>query len=460
MGLAEDSSSIDGRVFPSNYIYAVTTNLFNEGTADGHPTYFGSVGHFTATSLSGLVTVTNAQDGIFTLAGQTYHLMGSDPTGQYLIFGTGASGGQPAFAISNSGSPSAIDVRFSSANPYMTPPVACFVEGTAIRTARGEVPVEALVVGDRVDTVDGRRLAVTWLGHRTLRPGASPWGADLRPVEIAAGAFGDGMPVRALRLSPGHSVAVTLLDTTLIPVSALVNGCTIRRVDVERVTYWHVELEEHAVLHAEGLACESYLDMGQREQFADDGAVTALPVCLEADGTAATHPAVVAGPLVTALRQQLAGRAERLGWRSVEGAAELTLEVDGMIVRAEISGSRLRFAVPPHPRAVRLLCSTHVPADSDPASDDFRPLGAMLTSLAICDGFAPPRAIALDSALLGTGFHPVEDGYRWIGGCAAIDPAAWRTVEHGSYLTVEAVRIGGPGWRWSAEAAAGARDAA
>jgi hypothetical protein len=35
------------------------------------------------------------------------------------------------------------------------------------------------------------------------------------------------------------------------------------------VTYWHVELERHDILLADGMPAESYLDTGNRAAFAD-----------------------------------------------------------------------------------------------------------------------------------------------------------------------------------------------
>ncbi|MCJ2082414.1 Hint domain-containing protein, partial [Methylobacterium sp. J-090] len=47
-----------------------------------------------------------------------------------------------------------------------TPFALCFVAGTRILTARGEVAVEDLRVGDSAITASGRRRTVTWTGHR------------------------------------------------------------------------------------------------------------------------------------------------------------------------------------------------------------------------------------------------------------------------------------------------------
>ena len=104
----------------------------------------------------------------------------------------------------------------------------CFTTGTRIATARGEVPVEALVVGDLAVTASGATRPIRWIGHRVIEGAAMT--ADLHPVQIRAGAFGLGLPARDLRLSPGHPVLVLEgADAdgeggSLVPIMCLVNG--------------------------------------------------------------------------------------------------------------------------------------------------------------------------------------------------------------------------------------------
>jgi hypothetical protein len=96
------------------------------------------------------------------------------------------------------------------------------------------------------------------------------------PVRVRAGAFGAALPLRDLVLSPDHAV---LVDGALVPIRHLINGVSIAQERWASVTYWHVELDRHDVVLAEGLACESYLDTGNRAAFANaDG-----PVALHAD---------------------------------------------------------------------------------------------------------------------------------------------------------------------------------
>ena len=143
--------------------------------------------------------------------------------------------------------------------------VACFLAGTRIATPDGEVPVEALAIGDRVRTADGRIAPVKWVGVQTV---ARPFADPLRtfPIRVAAGALGDALPVRDLLVSPDHAL---FLDGVLVQAAALVNGTTIVRETAvpERFTWFHVELADHSLILAEGVPAETFLDTVTRRRF-------------------------------------------------------------------------------------------------------------------------------------------------------------------------------------------------
>jgi hypothetical protein len=135
----------------------------------------------------------------------------------------------------------------------------------------------------------------------------------VRPVRIRADAFGPNLPRRDLFLSPDHALYA---EGVLIPVKHLINGDTIRQIDLPAVTYVHVELPQHGVILAEGLPAESYLDTGDRPSFANAAGPVALhaafggerrdvTMMLEAQGYA---PLRVAGPEVARVRARLARR--------------------------------------------------------------------------------------------------------------------------------------------------------
>ena len=138
-------------------------------------------------------------------------------------------------------------------------------------------------------------------------------------MRIAPGAFGDNVPARELYLSPDHAVFV---NDVLVPVKLLVNGTSIVQEKRDRVTYYHVELPEHAVILAEGLPVESYLDAGDRANFANAGETIRLFPEFAARLTPATSalwetrgvaPLVVTGPRLAAVRTAIAANARIAG---------------------------------------------------------------------------------------------------------------------------------------------------
>lgn len=202
----------------------------------------------------------------------------------------------------------------TSGNSITVDVIPCFVAGTRIATARGEVEVEALRVGDLVVTqAAGAPLQpVVWMGHSHVDIARHRDPARVAPVRIAAGALAEGVPHRDLCVSPDHGIA---LDGHLVPAGLLVNGTTIvQELWRPEVTYWHVELPSHALLLSEGAATESYLDNGNRRQF-DNHAIATLFKDFAAeraggDRAAQTcRPLLKDGPALERIRARLAARA-------------------------------------------------------------------------------------------------------------------------------------------------------
>ena len=200
--------------------------------------------------------------------------------------------------------------------------VPCFAAGTRLLTDRGAVAVEALGVGDCLRLADGGTAPIIWIGRRPIDCRRHPAPAAVRPVRVAAHAFGDGLPGRDLFLSPDHAIFV---EDVLIPIKHLIDGAAIRQVATARVTYLHVELAQHQIVLAEGLPVESYLDAGDRAGFSGSPATKLHPEWGKHRGDLAMHgealayaPLRVTGAEVDRVRAHLAERwrAQSLGGTS------------------------------------------------------------------------------------------------------------------------------------------------
>ena len=300
--------------------------------------------------------------------------------------------------------------------------VACFAAGTRIATPHGAVAAEALRAGDAVLALqDGawRAARVRWVGRMAvdLIRHARPWHAA--PIRIRAGAIAEGVPARDLWLSPDHAI---FLDGVLIQAQALVNGATVVQEFPARIDYVHVELDRHAVLCAEGLAAESYLDTGNRAMFAGEPGVRPLHVDL-AHATAwaerACAPLLLGGARVAAAHARVLERAQALG-AVLTTAPALSVTREGAVVR--------------------LRSRSFVPAWLG-GSTDRRRLGVAVTSLRLGGRRLPRTAF-------GEGWHAPEPGLRWTDGDAVLHLPRDRP------LTLQLVAAGARYWLDGAAAAA------
>ena len=198
-------------------------------------------------------------------------------------------------------------VGTSGGNAVLTESLPCYLAGTRIRTGHGEVPIEQLQVGDRVATRDGSAKPIRWIGRRSYT-GAIPAGLrDVVPVSIAPGALADGVPMRELIVSPLHAL---YLDDVLVPAERLVNGRTIRRrPDIDPIRYFHIELERHDVIFAEGAPAESFVDCDSRTMFHNAAEYAALYPGEAVESWMFCAPRVESGAVLAAIRRRLDARA-------------------------------------------------------------------------------------------------------------------------------------------------------
>ena len=318
--------------------------------------------------------------------------------------------------------------------------LACYVAGTRILTVDGEAPIEQLRAGDMVVDVSGAAQRIVWIGRRHIDIARHAHRHSVAPIRIRQGAFADDMPHRDLLLSPDHAVSV---DGQLICVRRLVNGTTIvQETSLASVEYFHVELEEHAILLAEGLPAESYLDTGNRDFFSNSAGPSVLHPNLIDEGG---HPAREAGSCapfwdeasVQSIWQRLAAHAATLGrpvtLPEMTGDAELRVIANGRTLwPVHNDGDRFSFVLPNATTEIRLISRSALPSAARPWVDDQRRLGVYVKRITLRDR-QDTVDVPLDSPALRQGWWALErEGNalrRWTaGGAVLILPAAGPVV--------------------------------
>lgn len=142
----------------------------------------------------------------------------------------------------------------------------CFTPGTMIATPTGERLIEDLAVGDKVVTRDHGLQKIRWIGKRVYDGRELARHPHLYPILIKAGALGDGLPERDMRLSPNHRVLVSSDLTALYfrdrevlaAAKHLVNHRGVFEVESLGVTYTHLLFDRHEVVLSNGCWSESF----------------------------------------------------------------------------------------------------------------------------------------------------------------------------------------------------------
>jgi hypothetical protein len=143
--------------------------------------------------------------------------------------------------------------------------IPCFCPGTMIAAENGAIAIEDLRIGDCVKTASGEIKPVVWIGRRAVSTRfADP--VRFLPIRVKANALGDNIPSRDLLVSPDHAL---LVGAVLIHAGALINGTSIVRETQapDTFVYYHLELDDHALILAENAPAETFVDDIDRMGF-------------------------------------------------------------------------------------------------------------------------------------------------------------------------------------------------
>ena len=133
------------------------------------------------------------------------------------------------------------------------------MKGTNISTPSGDRPVQELKIEDEVQTLAGPK-AIKWIGYNKFtKEEGRAWQDGVMPIRVARFAIDDHAPHSDLYLSPGHCI---FFNEALIPVMYLINEASITQgtpSDMSALEYYHIELDTHEVIYAEGALVESLM---------------------------------------------------------------------------------------------------------------------------------------------------------------------------------------------------------
>jgi len=139
------------------------------------------------------------------------------------------------------------------------------LKGTTIRTADGDRKIEDLAVGDVLPTIFGGICPIQWIGRYRFKRSdpTKAWVNDVLPIRVARSALGPDVPHADLFVTKTHAL---LIDGVLVDAGNLINGTTITRHDareLDELEFFHIKLEPHDVIFAEGAPCETLLNVDE-----------------------------------------------------------------------------------------------------------------------------------------------------------------------------------------------------
>jgi hypothetical protein len=261
-------------------------------------------------------------------------------------------------------------------------------------------------------TLSGAARRVVWIGEGCVLATRGRRNAAT-PVILRKGALADNVPHRDLRVTKAHGLYV---DDVLIPVEFLVNHRSILWDDhAQEVRLYHIELETHDVLIANGAPAESYRDDGNRWLFRNANTGWGSPP------QRPCAPVLTGGPVVDRAWWRLLDRAGQRTSVPLTDDPDLHLVVDGERLDASSRSDVCHiFPLAARPTTVRIFSRSGVPQELGLARDP-RSLGVALRQIMARQG-QRMRLIEAKDDVLTAGYHGFEEssGIRWTDGDATV----------------------------------------
>ncbi len=142
----------------------------------------------------------------------------------------------------------------------------CLGTGRTVATPRGETPIERLRPGDQVITRDNGIQTVRWIKVRRFGRRMFRVNPHLLPILIEKGALGEGLPERAMLVSPNQRLLAPADKTAIhvpgndamVAAKHLLDNDTIRQVNIMGMTYVQVMFDKTEAVLSNGVWTETF----------------------------------------------------------------------------------------------------------------------------------------------------------------------------------------------------------
>ena len=155
----------------------------------------------------------------------------------------------------------------------------CFLKGTHILTKTGYKPIEHIKIGDSIyakgkimdnETYNIKATPqfkrVKWMGKFV----ATEMNTETMPICFKKDCFSPNIPNQDLYVSPNHGI---MWNGNKIPAHKFLSmslPAIFQASNIDHIEYYHLELDEHSIIVANGTATESYLEINEnRKAFKD-----------------------------------------------------------------------------------------------------------------------------------------------------------------------------------------------
>lgn len=156
--------------------------------------------------------------------------------------------------------------RVGPAMPAFESAFSAFARGTLIGTPAGQIAIEDLSPGTVISTREGPA-PVRWIGRILLPPANLRQDGGAECYRVSADAFGQARPAHDVVLGSaarvahrsGRLVGSRIGSEVLVPVGDFADGVMVTQITpVSAVACFHLALDRHAVIEANGMPLESF----------------------------------------------------------------------------------------------------------------------------------------------------------------------------------------------------------